>query len=258
MDKRVYRYPVVVRVTHWIVALALLILTMSGLQIFMAHPALYASDASDFNHPVLSIYADTTQPDHPAGHLQIGSGDFTTTHLLGWTSDGMGGESARAFPSWATIPEYRALADGRRWHIFFAWVLGLCALIYAYWAFRLSPTKSDIRELPETLKEHLVPWKVKSAPNYNPLQKISYFGIVFILVPLAIVSGLALSPAVDAWAPWLPAILGGRQFARIWHFLAMWAIIGFFIVHFTMVAITGFWNNLRAMITGWFAVEGPR
>ncbi|HEV2908559.1 MAG TPA: cytochrome b/b6 domain-containing protein, partial [Candidatus Eremiobacteraceae bacterium] len=88
-----------------------------------------------------------------------------------------------------------------------------------------------------------------------PLQKIAYFSVVFGLVPLAIISGLALSPSFDAWAPWVPWLLGGRQFARIWHFVAMFGIIGFFIGHFMMVVLTGFWNNLRAMITGWFAVE---
>ncbi|HME82682.1 MAG TPA: cytochrome b/b6 domain-containing protein [Candidatus Eremiobacteraceae bacterium] len=255
MMQRVYRHPIVVRITHWVVALAILILTMSGLQIFMAHPALYASDASKFDAPVFSIYSEMDNAGNPVGKLQIGSKVITTTGLLGWTSDGMGGEASRAFPAWATIPAYRALADGRRWHIFFAWVLGLCAILYAVWAFKLVPTKTEIRELPEALKEHALPWKVKATAHYNPLQKIAYFGVVFMLVPLAIVSGLALSPSFDAWAPWVPALLGGRQFARLWHFVAMWGIIGFFIGHFMMVALTGFWNNLRAMITGWFAVE---
>jgi len=254
MSKSVYRHPAVVRWTHWIVALALLVLTMSGLQIFMAHAALYPSDASTFAHPALSIYADVSGAGEPIGHLQIGPLVITTTHLLGWTSDGQGGEGARAFPSWATIPAYRDLADGRRWHIFFAWILGLCALVYAFWALRLIPNKREVRELPEALKEHALPWKVKAEAHYNPLQKIAYFSAVFLLVPLVIVSGLALSPAVDAWAPWLPALLGGRQFARIWHFVGMFGIIGFFLGHVAMVAITGLWNNLRAMITGWFTI----
>lgn len=255
MIRRVYRHPLVVRVTHWLVALALLVLTMSGLQIFNAHPSLYASDASTFGRPWLSIYSTLDASGKPIGKLQIGSKVFTTTGLLGWTSDGMGGEEQRAFPPWATIPAYRDLADGRRWHIFFAWVLVLCGLAYAVWAFKLIPSKTEIRELPEALKEHTPPWKVKATPDYNPLQKIAYFSAVFGLVPLAIISGLALSPSFDAWAPWVPALLGGRQFARIWHFVAMFGIIGFFIVHFFMVAMTGLWNNLRAMITGWFAVE---
>jgi len=253
MKGRIYRHPLAVRVTHWIVALALLVLTMSGLQIFMAHPALYASDASTFDKPVLSIYADAGAAGQPVGRLQVGSHVVTTTHVLGWTSDGFGGENSRAFPAWATIPAYRDLADGRRWHIFFAWVLIACALVYGYWALRLIPKGRELRELPSAVLRHMLPWRVKAESSYNPLQKTAYFTVVFVLVPIAVISGLALGPSVDSWAPWLPALLGGRQFARIWHFAAMFAIIGFFVTHVAMVAATGLWNNLRAMITGWFS-----
>jgi thiosulfate reductase cytochrome b subunit len=255
MKERVYRHPLAVRITHWVVALALLVLTMSGLQIFMAHPALYASDASTFQKPWLSIYADADAAGQPVGRLQVGSRVITTTHVLGWTSDGLGNEGSRAFPDWATIPAYRDLADGRRWHLFFAWVLIACALVYAYWGLRLIPKGRELGELPEALKKHILPWRVRAESGYNPLQKTAYFALVFGLVPLAIISGLALGPSVDSWAPWLPALLGGRQFARIWHFIAMFGIIGFFVGHVLMVAVTGLWNNLRAMITGWFVSE---
>ena len=255
MKERVYRHPLAVRITHWVVALALLVLTMSGLQIFMAHPALYASDASTFQKPWLSIYADADAAGQPVGRLQVGSHVITTTHVLGWTSDGLGSEGSRAFPDWATIPAYRDLADGRRWHLFFAWVLIACALVYASWGLRLIPKGRELRELPEALKKHILPWRVKAESSYNPLQKTAYFALVFGLVPLAIISGLALGPSVDSWAPWLPALLGGRQFARIWHFIAMFGIIGFFVGHVLMVTVTGLWNNLRAMITGWFVSE---
>jgi thiosulfate reductase cytochrome b subunit len=253
---RIYRHPLPVRLTHWIAALALGVLAMSGMQIFNAHPALYASDASVFNHPVMEIGAAQTPNSAPFGFIQVGSLRVNTGHVLGYGPDGMGGEAARAFPPWATIPAYRDLSSGRRWHFFFAWVLIVCALVYAYWALRLRPTGRDIRELPHAIREHLVPWKVPQQAALNPLQKVSYFGIVFVIVPLVILSGLALSPAVDAWAPWLPALFGGRQFARLWHFVGMIALIGFFAVHITMVALTGLWNNLRSMITGWFVAKG--
>lgn len=255
MKQRVYRHPLAVRVTHWVVALALLVLTMSGLQIFMAHPSLYASDASTFDRPLFSIYAEPDATGQPVGRVRLGPLVFTTTHVLGWTSDGLGGESSRAFPDWATIPAYRDLADGRRWHIFFAWILVACAAVYAFWALRLVPKAGELRELPEALREHTPPWRVKATSSYNPLQKTAYFAVVFVLVPIAIISGLALGPSVDSWAPWLPALLGGRQFARIWHFVAMFGIIGFFVGHVLMVAATGLWNNVRAMITGWFVQE---
>jgi thiosulfate reductase cytochrome b subunit len=252
---KIYRHSLAVRVTHWLSALALGVLAMSGMQIFNAHPALYASDASNFSRPVLKIGAEESSAGMPIGYVQIGAVRTKTTHVLGYGPDGMGGETARAFPSWATIPAYQDLADGRRWHIFFAWIFGICALIYARWALRLIPTREDLRALPRTLKEHLAPWKLAHTSELNPLQKISYFGIVFVVAPIVILSGLALAPSVDAWAPWLPQLFGGRQFARIWHFGGMIALIGFFVGHLVMVALTGLVNNLRSMITGWFAAS---
>ncbi len=253
--QRIYRHPLTVRITHWISALALGVLAMSGMQIFMAHPALYASDASKFNRPAFSIGSGSPAKGEPLGFVQIGHKRINTTHILGYTSDGMGGEAARAFPAWATIPAYQDLADGRRWHIFFAWIFVLCAAVYGFWALRLWPKRQDVRALPAAVKAHLIPWRVKQTAEVNPVQKISYFGIVFIVAPLVIVSGLALSPSVDAWAPWLPAALGGRQFARIWHFGGMIALIGFFVVHIVMVSLTGFFNNMKSMITGWLTAS---
>jgi len=252
---RLYRHPLPVRLTHWLSALALGVLAMSGMQIFNAHPALYASDASQFNHPVVKFGAGTNPDGTPVGYVDVGSLRVTTTHVFGYGPDGMGGESPRAFPSWATIPKYQDLADGRRWHILFAWVLVACGAVYSYWAFRLRPSRSDIHELPHTLKSHLIPWKLPRASELNPLQKISYFAIVFIVVPIVVLSGLALSPSVDAWAHWLPQVFGGRQFARIWHFGGMIALIAFFVVHLGMVALTGLVNNVRSMLTGWFVVD---
>jgi len=255
---RVYRHPLPVRLTHWIAALALGILAMSGMQIFNAHPALYASDVSHFDRPVFKIGADEPLAGNPVGYVQIGSLRVNTTHVLGYGPDGMGGEIGRAFPSWATIPTYQDLADGRRWHIFFAWVLVVCGVIYAYFALRLLPSRADLRELPHTLRTHLVPWRLPREPQLNPLQKVSYVGIIFIVVPIVVASGLALSPSVDAWLPWLPQLFGGRQFARIWHFGGMIALMAFFVVHLVMVALTGLINNLRSMITGWYVVKGRK
>jgi thiosulfate reductase cytochrome b subunit len=252
---RVYRHPLLVRVTHWVTALALIVLAMSGMQIFNAHPALYASDASQFNHPIFSIQAALSPTAQDVGYVQIGPWRINTTGVLGFGPDGMGGMSPRAFPAWATIPTYQDLADGRRWHIFFAWIFGLCALVYARWAIALLPTRADVRDLPRALREHLVPWRVAASAKLNPLQKFSYFGIVFIVAPIVIVSGMALSPAIDAHAHWLTQMFGGRQFARIWHFGAMLALMAFFVVHLIMVALTGLVNNLRSMITGWLVVE---
>ncbi len=256
MTRVIVRHPLIVRIAHWIVALTLFVLAMSGMQIFNAHPALYASDASKFDEPILSIAGGTDAQGNPHGWVQIGRVRVPTTHVLGWGDDGMGGQVARAFPGWATIPAEQDLADGRRWHILFAWIFVLCALLYARWALKLIPTKADLKALPHALKEHIKPWKIPPSAEPNPVQKLAYFGIVWIVAPLVIISGLALSPSVDAWAPWLPALLGGRQFARVWHFAAMLALMGFFVVHIAMVVLTGFINNMRSMITGRFTVKG--
>jgi thiosulfate reductase cytochrome b subunit len=134
-----------VRITHWVVALALIVLAMSGMQIFNAHPALYASDASDFRHPVFSIGATQQQDGTQTGYVQIGNRRFNTTGVLGVGPDGLGGMAARGFPSWLTIPAYQDLADGRRWHIFFAWIFVLSALVYGWWSLRLWPGGKDFR-----------------------------------------------------------------------------------------------------------------
>jgi len=229
------------------------VLAMSGMQIFNAHPALYASDASNFAHPVLAIKGQAGSAGRPSGFIQVGSHKLRTTGVLGFGPDGTGGQTVRAFPSWATIPGPQDLASGRRWHIFFAWIFAACALLYARWTLRLWPQARDWRALPAALREHLIPWRVAAHRDINPLQKITYFAVVFIVTPLVIVSGLALAPSVDAWAPWLPALLGGRQFARVWHFGGMIALIAFFVGHVVMVALTGLINNMRSMITGWYA-----
>ncbi|MBC5826603.1 MAG: cytochrome b/b6 domain-containing protein [Candidatus Eremiobacteraeota bacterium] len=252
---RVYRYPLSVRITHWLSALCLGVLAMSGMQIFNAHPALYASNTSNFSHPVLAMHGEADHGGGPLGYVKIGKHRINTTGALGWGPDGMGQQAERGFPSWATIPGPQDLADGRRWHIFFAWLFALCALIYARWAFALWPSAKDIRAVPAALKEHLVPWRILPTAEANPLQKLSYFIVVFAITPLVIVSGLALAPSVDAWAPWLPALLGGRQFARIWHFAGMLALMAFFVGHIAMVALTGMINNLRSMITGWYGLK---
>ncbi len=255
---RIYRHPLAVRVTHWVSALALIVLAMSGMQIFNAHPALYASDASHFDHPALSIRSELAPDASEIGYVQIGSWRVNTTGVLGFGPDGMGGMTERAFPSWLTIPAYQDLADGRRWHIFFAWIFVLCAAVYARFALNLVPTRADLRALPSTLREHLVPWRVAASAHLNPLQKLSYFGIVFVVAPIVILSGLALSPAVDAHAHWLPQMFGGRQFARLWHFAGMIVLMLFFVVHILMVVLTGLVNNLRSMISGWLEVPGAQ
>ncbi len=249
----VYRHSIVTRVTHWAFFVAFLVLVSSGLQIFNAAPYLDASDKTDPAHRVLQIGA----PAQGVGTVRIFGRAVTTTGWLGWTDDGMGGKSARAFPGWLTIPAYQDLAAGRRWHLFFAWIMIVSGIAYLVWGF----ARRDLREL--VLRPRDLPniWPMqlyylrlrKDAPphgKYNPLQKASYTLVLFVLAPALVLSGLALSPGFDAWAPWLAQLFGGRQYARLWHFVAMIALIGFVLVHVILVLTTGVLNHMRSMVTG--------
>jgi thiosulfate reductase cytochrome b subunit len=259
----VYRHPLVARLAHWLWALAILVLVMSGLQIFNASPQLDASDKSDPVHRVLAIGAHDS-PAGPVGTLTIGSVQFVTTHLLGWTDDGNGGEAARAFPGWITLPAVQDLADGRRWHLFFAWMLIVALAGYLIGTFvraderrALLMRRADFGKLGPMLLYYL---RVRREPpphgKYNPLQKFTYNLVLFVLLPLIILSGMALSPGIDAIAQPLLSAFGGRQFARLWHFAFMAITLAYLAVHLVLVLTSRPLANITAMITGWYRL-GP-
>ena len=256
--KSVYRHSILARTTHWLWTLSMLVLVMSGLQIFNAAPYLDASDKSNPARRVLAFDAKQV------GGKQVGltvlfGHRIVTTHLFGYTDDGMGEEGARAFPGWLTLPGPQDLADGRRWHLFFAWALFIAWITYLIQA-AIRGTLRDLVMRPEDFSK-LLPMQLyylrlrKESPphgTYNPLQKFTYNVVFFVLFPAIIITGLALSPGVDSAFPWLTAVLGGRQFARTWHFTAMVLLVGYFATHITLVLSTGFWNNMRSMVTGWY------
>ncbi|MGP6157882.1 MAG: cytochrome b/b6 domain-containing protein [Vulcanimicrobiaceae bacterium] len=253
----VERHSVLTRVTHWAGTLAFIVLVMSGLQIFNAAPYLDASDKSDPHHRVLSISGGTNAAGQAVGVTQIFGLHLTTTGVLGFTDDGQGGQSPRAFPGWITFPGYQDLADGRRWHLFFAWVMVLAGGAYLIGGALnrdLSLLVLRPSDIPKILPMQLYYLRLRKEPppygKYNPLQKAAYTLVLFVFSPLIVISGLALSPGIDAFAGPLTTLLGGRQFARLWHFVFMLALLGFFAVHLTLVASTGLFNNIRSMITG--------
>ena len=264
-DDRVpfYRHPVLVRVTHWLNAGVLLIMLMSGLQIFNAHPALYWGRQSDFAHPLLSLTGlRTSAGEDVRGITQLGPWRFDTTGVLG-ASRVEGAMVARGFPDWATLPGPQWLAMGRVWHFFFAWLFAINGAIFAIYALArghvrdLLPTARDIGNLPHEIVEHLklrFP-KGEAAKRYNALQKLAYFTVIFILGPLVVLTGLTMSPTMDSAFPFLPWMFGGRQSARTIHFLCAFSFVVFFIVHIVMVVLSGTWNNVRAMITGRYMIE---
>ncbi len=122
----------------------------------------------------------------------------------------------------------------------------------------LLPTKADVVHLPKEIADHarLRFPKGEAARHYNGLQKMAYFFVIFVLAPLIILTGLTMSPTMDAAFPQLLWIFGGRQSARTIHFICAFSFLGFFIVHIVMVVLSGTWNNVRSMITGRYAIEG--
>jgi len=245
------RHSLLVRLTHWINVLVLLVLLGSGLQIFNAHPALYWGHASTFAEPWVAMTAEP-KGQGLAGYTQVGGLKVETTGLLG-LSDG----ERRGFPAWATLPSYRSLAEGRRWHFFFAWLFVFNGLAYLAWGllsghFRrdLAPKGGELapRHLWAEIKDHVA----LRFPHgrYNALQKLAYLAVIFGLLPLMVLSGLGMSPGVNAAWPWTFELFGGRQSARTIHFLSAMAIVAFVLVHLAMVLASGPLRQLRAMITG--------
>lgn len=228
-----YRHRLPTRLWHWINALTVFVMLMSGLMIFNAHPHLYWGQfGANFDHPWLSF-------------------------------------KGRPIPGWATIPSTYSLSAARRWHLAFAWLLvpGLILFLITSLSNRhaqrdLAPTPAELKpsNLWHDIKEHA---RLRfptgdAALRYNILQKISYVAVIFLLLPLMVLTGLTMSPGMDAAWPWLLDLFGGRQSARSIHFICASLLLGFILVHLTMVVLAGPINEVRSMITGRFRVPPDR
>jgi len=260
-----HRWPI--RVMHWINVVALSILLMSGLQIFNAHPTLnWGKSSYNGREPVLQMYASETAEGRTTGTTEIFGRKFNTTGFLGASKDSDGDWVARGFPSWLTIPSNQYLAMGRRWHFLFAWLLVINGLAYVIYSFLsrhftqdLAPTRTDWRNIGRSLWDH-VRFRHpvgEAAKHYNVLQKITYLTLIFGILPMTVLMGLAMSPRADSvLAGWVD-IVGGRQSARCLHFLGAALIVAFVLVHVFEVIISGLWNNLRSMLSGVYEVDAP-
>ena len=231
----VRRHRLSTRLWHWLNAIALIVMLMSGLMIFNAHPRLYWG-------------AFGANPD--AAWLQIGS------------MDGV------AFPGWITIPSTYSLADARIWHLAFAWVLLVGVPLYLLWSLANGHLRRDLWLTRQELRPAHVWHDIKAharlrfptgaaALSYNVLQKGAYLGVLLVLLPLVILTGLAMSPGFDAAVP-VSAWLGGRQTARSLHFIAAGGFAAFIVVHLVMVLLAGPFNEVRSMITGWYRLPRER
>jgi Ni/Fe-hydrogenase b-type cytochrome subunit len=214
------------RLWHWVNLIALAILFMSGLNISNAHPWLYW-------------------------------GQWGFQPNTAWLD-------VHRWPGWATIPGYYNLAAARDWHILFAWVfaVGLIAFLLIalfnghLWRDIVTRRKEWRRaEIRADVAAHLRLDFNHGEGKYNFLQKLAYGLVLFVLLPLMFLSGMAISPGFDAAFPWLVDVFGGRQSARSIHFILAWGLFGFFVVHVLLVLLSGPVRQLRDMITGGRADE---
>jgi thiosulfate reductase cytochrome b subunit len=166
-------------------------------------------------------------------------------------------------PPLVTIPSSYDLAGARKWHFAFAWLLVVPGLMFLAWAILrghlrrdLAPTRDELRpaHLWADIKDHarLRFPKGAAARAYNPLQKLAYLSVILVLIPVVVLTGLTMSPAMNAGWPWLVDVFGGRQSARSLHFLCAAGFAGFIAVHLAMVLLAGPLNELRSIVTGWY------
>ena len=146
-------------------------------------------------------------------------------------------------------------------HFFFAWLLSATILLWLVLSLvnghlrrDLLPTPGDLKALPRDIADHLR-LRFHHSARYNVLQKLSYAGVLLVLLPLMIASGLAMSPGFNAVAPWLTDLFLGRQTARSVHFLVMILLVAFFAVHIVMILAAGPLNELRSIVTGWYRID---
>jgi len=221
------RHSVAVRITHWLTALSFIALVLSGLAILLAHPRLY------------------------------------------WGETG-----ARGGPSLIDLPlpfvlDVPMRGPGRYVHFLAAWICVFTGLIYVanglfsrHFRKHLLPARYDLtwQQLRRVTWDHLHLKRPsqEEALTYNLLQRITYLLVIFVVFPLAIWTGLAMSPAITSVTPAIVTIFGGQQSARTIHFFVACFLVLFFVIHIAMIFLAGFANRVRAMITGHAAVAKER
>ena len=224
--RKVHRHSLATRLWHWANVATMAIMLMSGLMIFNAHPRLY------WGH-----YGANPDP-----------------AWLDWS----GGDGI-PFPGWITLPSFYSLADARLWHLAFAWAFAVLVAGYLVWAGlsghlrrRIAPGLHELAPA-HLLREAAAHARLRFAPEagYNTFQKLTYGAVLLVLLPGMVLTGLGMSPAIDAGYPGLVDLLGGRQSARSLHFIGMALLAAFFAVHTAMVLASGLLGQLRAMVTGW-------
>jgi len=223
------RHSFLVRVTHWLTMLSFLALLVSGLELVVSHPRFYWGETGNVNTPPLFI-------------IPIASSRATVPTGYGYVLPDQNGWS-------------------RYLHFQSAWVLALTGLVYFAVGFfnghfrrNLLPALSDVspKRLAISIARHLRFERpgAEEAWSYNVLQRLAYLLVIFVLFPLIIWTGLAMSPSFVSAVPAAVNVLGGQQSARTLHFLLTGALVLFLLVHVSMVVLAGFRSRMGAMITG--------
>ncbi len=221
------RHSVVVRITHWLTALSFLALLVTGLEIVVSHPRFYWGETGNsLTKPLFQIPIPSSRASVPTGYK------YVMPDQNGWS---------------------------RYLHFQSAWALLLTAWVYAAYGFfsghfrrNLLPRRGDLspQALTAVIRGHLKSGERDDALRYNGLQRLTYLAVIFVLFPLEIWTGLAMSPGFVAAIPATVEILGGQQTARTIHFFDSIALALFLIVHVALVARAGFISRTGAMITG--------
>jgi thiosulfate reductase cytochrome b subunit len=216
-------------VTHWLTVLSFLALLISGGEIVISHPRFYWGESGNVMiRPLFTLPIPASRTTVPTRY------SYVMPDQNGWS---------------------------RSLHFQAAWAVVLTGLVYgiaSMWSghFRkdLFPATADRkwRAYWEVIAKYLrrAPPDESEANSYNVVQRTAYLIVIFVLFPLVIWTGLAMSPAVTSAVPGVVTALGGRQTARTLHFFLSWALLLFLVVHVTMIVLAGFWRRVRAMITG--------
>jgi thiosulfate reductase cytochrome b subunit len=228
------RHSALVRVTHWITTLCFFALLISGFEIVISHPRFYWGETGNV------LTTPLFQLPIPASRSMVQTGyNYMLPDQNGWS---------------------RAL------HFQTAWIAVLTGLLYlisgvftGHFRNDLLPHKSDLswHALSTTIASHLRFARPTQAEawSYNPLQRLSYLFVIFVLFPLIIWTGLAMSPAFVSAFPVTVTSLGGQQSARTIHFFVSLALLLFVLVHVVMICVAGFRSRMRAMISGTVATR---
>ncbi len=228
------RHAALVRVTHWLTVIAFLALTLSGGEIIISHPRFYLGEVGDVNtKPLFTLPIPSSRDTVPTGY------GYVMPDQNGWS---------------------RAL------HFQAAWLVVLTGLVYVLWGvirghFRRKMMPEHGQHFIPALRQSFTklfrraPPDADDAHSYNLLQRITYLLVIFLLFPLVIWTGLAMSPSFTASFPETVILLGGRQTARTLHLFVSVALVVFLFVHLAMIVRAGFWRRTRAMITGRAAAE---